>query len=66
MLRAVELLTETFEYDGGRGVTVCLPSGPPEAVVFAGDGQLISQWGDVLAAARAPIHNDHQRPPDDR
>jgi enterochelin esterase-like enzyme len=50
----VELLTETLEYDGGRAVTVCLPPGPPEAVVFAGDGQLISQWGDVLATAGLP------------
>jgi len=47
----VQLLTETFEYDGGREVTVGLPPSPPEAVVFAGDGQLISQWGDVLATA---------------
>jgi enterochelin esterase-like enzyme len=50
----VSLITETFGYDGGRQVTVWLPSGPPEAVVFAGDGQLISQWGDFVAAAGAP------------
>lgn len=46
-----ELVTEAFEYDGGRQVTVYVPPDPPEAVVFAGDGQLISQWGDVLNAA---------------
>lgn len=46
-----ELITETFDYDGGRAVTVYLPPQPPEAVVFAGDGQLISPWGDDLAAA---------------
>ena len=51
---AGELVTETFEYDGGRQVTVYVPPDPPEAVVFAGDGQLISQWGGVLEAADAP------------
>ena len=49
-----ELITETFEYDGGRKVTVYLPHGPPKAVVFAGDGQLIPQWGEFVAAAGAP------------
>jgi len=49
-----ELITETFEYDGGREVTVYVPPEPPEAVVFAGDGQLISHWGGVLEAARVP------------
>jgi pimeloyl-ACP methyl ester carboxylesterase len=49
-----ELITETFEYDGGREVTVYVPPEPPEAVVFAGDGQLISQWGGVLEAAGVP------------
>ena len=48
---AGELITETFEYDGGRQVRVYVPPEPPEAVVFAGDGQLISQWGGVLEAA---------------
>jgi pimeloyl-ACP methyl ester carboxylesterase len=48
---AGELVIETFEYDGGRQVRVYVPSEPPEAVVFAGDGQLISQWGGVLEAA---------------
>jgi len=45
-----ELVTEAFEYDGGRQVTVYVPSDLPEAVVFAGDGQLISQWGELLEA----------------
>jgi hypothetical protein len=40
---AGELVTETFEYDGGRQVTVYVPPDPPEAVMFAGDGQGISQ-----------------------
>jgi enterochelin esterase-like enzyme len=48
---AGEAVTETFDYDGGRQVTVYIPADPPEAVVFAGDGQLISQWGGVLEAA---------------
>ncbi len=46
-----ELVTQTFDYDGGRPVTVYVPPVPPEAVVFAGDGQLISQWGGVLENA---------------
>jgi enterochelin esterase-like enzyme len=33
---------------------VYVPPGPPEAVVFAGDGQLTSQWGGVLEAAGVP------------
>ena len=50
----MELVTETLEYDGGRKVTVYLPPDPPEAVVFAGDGQLISKWGQYIAAASGP------------
>ena len=48
---AGELVTTTFAYDGGRRVTVYVPPDPPEAVVYAGDGQLISQWGGSLEAA---------------
>jgi enterochelin esterase-like enzyme len=51
---AGELVTETFDYDGGRQVTVYVPPSPPEAVVFAGDGQLTSQWGGELEAAGVP------------
>lgn len=51
---AGELVTETFEYDGGRQVTVYVPPRPPEAVVFAGDGQRIARWGAFLEAAGAP------------
>lgn len=51
---AGEFVTETFEYDGGRGVTVYVPPDPPEAVVFAGDGQLISGWGADLESADVP------------
>jgi enterochelin esterase-like enzyme len=48
------LVTETFDYDDGRQVTVYVPPGPPEAIVFAGDGQMISQWGGFLEAADVP------------
>jgi enterochelin esterase-like enzyme len=54
MCLAGDLVTERLEYDGGRQVTVYVPPDPPEAVVFAGDGQLISQWGGALEAARFP------------
>jgi enterochelin esterase-like enzyme len=48
---AGELVTETLDYDGGRPVTVYVPQGPPEVVVFAGDGQGVSRWGGFLEAA---------------
>jgi enterochelin esterase-like enzyme len=51
---AGELVTETFDYDGGRDVTVYVPPDPAEAIVFAGDGQLISQWGGDLEATAGP------------
>lgn len=51
---AGELVAEDFGYDGGRQVTVYVPPEPPEAVVFAGDGQLVSQWGGCLEAADVP------------
>ncbi len=49
-----EFVTERFDYDGGREVTVYVPPVPPEAVVYTGDGQLLSQWGEDLAAADLP------------
>jgi enterochelin esterase-like enzyme len=49
-----ELVIEPFDYDAGRQVTAYVPASPPEAVVFAGDGQLITQWGDALEAADVP------------
>jgi len=51
---AGELVTEWFAYDGGRPVTVYVPPDPPEAVVFAGDGQLIARWGEALETAAVP------------
>jgi hypothetical protein len=51
---AGRFVTETFDYDGGRLVTAYVPSARPEAVIFAGDGQLITSWGGVLEAAGLP------------
>jgi enterochelin esterase-like enzyme len=49
-----ELVTEAFPYDGGRQVAVYLPPSPAQAVVYAGDGQLISTWGPDLEQADVP------------
>ena len=51
---AGEFVTETFDYDGGRQVTVYVPPDQPDAVMFASDGQMVSQWGGVLEAADVP------------
>ena len=51
---AGKFVTETFDYDDGRQVMVYVPSIRPEAIVFAGDGQLISPWGRLLEAADVP------------
>jgi enterochelin esterase-like enzyme len=48
---AGDLITERLEYDSGRHVSVYVPRAPVEAVVFTGDGQLISRWGGSLEAA---------------
>src|SRR3954452_3025524 len=45
-----QLVTETLDFDGGREVSVYVPSRPPEAIVFAGDGQMIAPWGADLEA----------------
>ena len=64
-----ELVTETFEYDGGREVTVYIPPTPPTAVVFAGDGSWhISPLSEALEASSAPptmIVGVHGQPDDD-
>lgn len=49
-----ELVTEAFEYDEGRQVTVYVPPVPPKAIVFAGDGQMISQWAMSLEIPEMP------------
>ncbi len=49
------LVTEVRpEYDGGRGVTVYVPPVPPEAIVYAADGQGFSKWGRFLEGADVP------------
>ena len=49
---AGQLVTETFEYDGGRQVTAYVPPASPESIVFAGDGGWhISRLAGVLQAA---------------
>jgi enterochelin esterase-like enzyme len=50
-----EIVTETFQYDGGRQVTVYVPPGTPEAIVYAGDGQVLSTWGVDLEGADLPV-----------
>ncbi|HZX03115.1 alpha/beta hydrolase-fold protein [Kribbella sp.] len=52
--RTGEFVTETFAYDGGRQVTVYVPPTTPEAVVYAGDGQLLAKWGADLVDADVP------------
>src|SRR5579883_757678 len=49
-----EFVTETFEYDGGRQVTVYVPPDPPEAIIYAGDGQGIEKWGRLIEEADVP------------
>ena len=51
---AGQLVIETLDYDGGRQVTAYVPFAPAEAVVFAGDGQLLASWGRDLEAANLP------------
>jgi enterochelin esterase-like enzyme len=51
---AGEIVTETFNYDDGRQVTVYVPPDRPEAIVFASDGQMISRWGETLEAVDLP------------
>jgi enterochelin esterase-like enzyme len=53
-LTAGRFVTETFNYDGGRQVTVYVPPAPPESIVFAGDGGWhISRLGEGLETANA-------------
>ena len=52
---AGQLVSGTFDYDGGRQVTVYVPPASTESIVFAGDGGWhVSQLGAVLEAAKAP------------
>ena len=49
-----QFVTESFDFDGGRQVTVYVPPKPAEAIIFAGDGQRISKWGRLLEKANVP------------
>lgn len=52
---AGELVTESFGYDGGRGVTVYAPSSPATAAVFVADGGWhVSRLVDALEGAAVP------------
>jgi enterochelin esterase-like enzyme len=52
---AGEFVTETLhEFDGGRQVTVYVPPDPPEAIVYAADGQEIAKWGRILETTDLP------------
>ncbi len=54
MSRLGEFITEVLDFDGGRPVTVYVPADRVEAVVYAGDGELIARWGPALEATDAP------------
>src|SRR5712691_8374446 len=66
---AGELVTEALDYDGGRQVTVYVPPGPAEAVVFAADGAWhVERLSAALEGANAPstmIVGVHGQPDDD-
>ena len=52
---AGQLVTETFDYDGGRQVTVYVPPVAAESIVFAGDGGWhVSRLVEALESADAP------------
>ncbi len=48
-------VSETFDYDGGRQATVYVALEPPEAIVFAADGQRLSKWGSLLEKASVKV-----------
>lgn len=43
-----EFVSKTFPFDGGRQVTVFVPTGSAEIVLYCGDGQLLPTWGADL------------------
>jgi enterochelin esterase-like enzyme len=47
-------MTDTTEFENGRKVTVYIPLTAPEAIVFAGDGQRLAEWGRSLEHATVP------------
>ena len=49
-----DLTTEAFDYDGKRNVSAYIPANAARAIVFCGDGELISSWGEDIEAAGLP------------
>lgn len=49
-----ELVSQTFPFDGGRQVTVYVPTRPVEAILYCGDGQLLPTWGVDLEQDNLP------------
>ncbi|MBX2835210.1 MAG: esterase family protein [Gammaproteobacteria bacterium] len=54
MPAASEIVTKSFDYDGNRQVSVYVPRRPAEVIVYCGDGQLITQWGEDLEEVDVP------------
>lgn len=52
--QARRVVTVTLDFDGGRKVTANVPAATPEAVVYAGDGQLVAPWGSLLEGRGLP------------
>jgi enterochelin esterase-like enzyme len=53
--KAGTLVSEMLlDYDGGRRVTVYVPSTRPDTVIFTGDGQNFAEWGRLLERADVP------------
>lgn len=52
-LRSGKVITQSFDYDHGRQVSVYVPAQPVRAIVYAGDGQLIAPWGADLVGTGA-------------
>lgn len=48
------LVTETFASFDARLVSAYIPAEPPQVVIYAGDGQLLSAWGRDLEHAPVP------------
>lgn len=49
-----KLETETFPFDGGRHVTVYIPTRRVETILYCGDGQLLPMWGSDLEQDNLP------------
>lgn len=46
--------TKAFAYDNERTVSIYVPTNSAEAIVYCGDGELISDWGADIEAAGLP------------